>query len=576
MARIYAPLVRQASITTGTGAYTVAGTVTGHEPFSARCAVSDVFRYVARAVDGSGNPTGAYEVGTGTYSSANTITRTAVLYSSNAGAAVNWSAGTKHLDIISWVDEILGQNVDSLDPVVVTATKTTPVDADKLIMLDSAAADAPVLVTKVQLLAVVNSALAALDGRVTALEAGSPVAPSAFTVGQWTVTATGASGAISIDLTALPANGGSAITALEYRVGAGAAVTLSGTATGARTVTGLTNGVAVDIQVRAVNAAGNGAWSDTKAVTPATVPSAFVAGNWTLTAGDTLLTANITALPSDGGAAITALQYRLDGGTAVAFSGTGTGSRNITSLTNTTEYDVEIRAVNAVGNGAWSDLKSATPAAAGGGAAAWESVASTVGSIGGAGTTPTRPSGVVSTDLLVLVLSSITTANTAAITVPSGWTLRGEAYSEIADVGHAIFTASGSVADAAWATGGATANVAFDMHRISGANLTTPVRSFTGRTTVTWTPVSSADMPSPAATATAGDLVFAHYHQPQSSTAVGTPTAGYTRRVTEGTADRRSTLTRANVSAGTTGEISHNASAAWEGRTSSTVLIAAA
>lgn len=366
MARIYAPLVRQASTTTGTGAYTVAGTVTGHEPFSARCTTGDVFRYVARAVDGSGNPTGAYEVGTGTYSASNTITRTAVHFSSNADAAVNWSAGTKQIDIVSWVDLVLGQNADSLDPVVVTATKPLPIDADKLIMLDSVAADAPVLVTRAQLLAAVNAALTALDGRVATLEAGSPVAPSAFTVGQWTVTATGASGAISINLTALPSNGGSAITALEYRVGAGAAAALSGTGTGARTVTGLTNGVAVDIQVRAVNTIGNGAWSDTKSVTPATVPSAFVVGNWTLTAGDTLLTANLTALPSNGGSAITALQYRLNGGTAVAFSGTSTGSRNITGLTNTTAYNVEVRAVNAVGNGAWSDVKSGTPAAAGG------------------------------------------------------------------------------------------------------------------------------------------------------------------------------------------------------------------
>ena len=156
MARIYDPLVRQASTTTGTGAYTVAGTVTGHVQFSARCAVSDVFRYMAREVDGSGNPTGAYEYGTGTYSAANTITRTAVLKSSNADAAVSWTAGTRHIDIVSWVDAILGQNVDSLDPVVVTDTKPNPADSDQLIMLDSGN---PVLVTKAQLLAEVTTAI---------------------------------------------------------------------------------------------------------------------------------------------------------------------------------------------------------------------------------------------------------------------------------------------------------------------------------------------------------------------------------------------------------------------------------
>jgi len=46
-------------------------------------------------------------------------------------------------------------------------------------------------------------------------------------------------------------------------------------------------------------------------------------------------------------------------------SGTGTGDRIVASLTNGTEYDYEVRAVNAIGAGAWSDLKSVTPAAPG-------------------------------------------------------------------------------------------------------------------------------------------------------------------------------------------------------------------
>jgi hypothetical protein len=568
MARIYAPIVRQASTTTGTGAYTVAGTVTGHETFAARCAVSDVFRYVARAVDGSGNPTGAYEVGTGTYSSANTITRTAVLYSSNAGAAVNWSAGTKHLDIISWVDEILGQNVDSLDPVVVTATKPSPIDADKLIMLDSAAADAPVLVTRAQLLAAVNAAIVSLGDRVTALE-GAPTVPSAFTAGQWTVTATGATGAISINLTALPSNGGSAITALQYRVGAGAAVTLSGTGTGARTVTGLTNDVSVNIQVRAVNTVGDGAWSDTKAVTPtitATVPAAFVAGNWTLTAGDTLLTANITALPSDGGSAITALQYRLDGGTAVAFSGTGTGSRNITSLTNTTEYDVEIRAVNSVGNGAWSDLKSATPAAAGGGAATWESVA-----LSGASAfshSPSAPSGLVSGDLQVAVVYAARAVDVA----PAGWTLADRIITNIATLGLSVWTAPGSTAQGTWST---DASTQIDIHRFSGAS---GVRAVASQTQLTWAGgEGGTNMPSPTATANAGDAVLSVYFGPQSSGATpSAPTAGYTRAAIRTATQAHSAAVLSNASAGATGAIAHGFEQAWEGRAAITVVLAAA
>ena len=97
-----------------------------------------------------------------------------------------------------------------------------------------------------------------------------------------------------------------------------------------------------------------------------TAPAAFTAGQWTATAGDTQVSLNITALPSDGGSAITALQYRLDGGAAVALSGTGTGVRTITGLTNSTSYDIQVRAVNAIGAGAWSDTKARTPVAAGG------------------------------------------------------------------------------------------------------------------------------------------------------------------------------------------------------------------
>lgn len=112
MAVIYAPLVRQPSTTTGTGSYALSGTYVGHEPFSARMSIGDICRYAARAVDGSGIPTGAYEIGTGTYSALNTLTRTAVLFSSNADTPVNWAAGTKQIDLISWVDAVLGQGFE--------------------------------------------------------------------------------------------------------------------------------------------------------------------------------------------------------------------------------------------------------------------------------------------------------------------------------------------------------------------------------------------------------------------------------------------------------------------------------
>lgn len=102
--------------------------------------------------------------------------------------------------------------------------------------------------------------------------AGAPAAtePAAFTAGMWSAAATANPGEISFDLITLPSDGGSAITALEYRVGTGSAIAFTGTGTGVRVVTaGLTAGVASDLQVRAVNSVGAGAWSDIKNRTPA-------------------------------------------------------------------------------------------------------------------------------------------------------------------------------------------------------------------------------------------------------------------------------------------------------------------
>jgi hypothetical protein len=91
MAHITADRVRDTSTSTGTGSFTVSGTApTGFRTLSAVLSVGDTFYY---AIQSQG--LNEWEVGLGTYSSANVFARTTVLSSSNSGSAVTFSAGTK-------------------------------------------------------------------------------------------------------------------------------------------------------------------------------------------------------------------------------------------------------------------------------------------------------------------------------------------------------------------------------------------------------------------------------------------------------------------------------------------------
>lgn len=91
--------VLETSTTTGTGTYALAGAVTGFQAWAA-VGNTNTGVYFAEEVDGNGVPSGGWEVGLGTYtSSGTTLARTVVYASSNAGAAVNWSAGTRRIGL---------------------------------------------------------------------------------------------------------------------------------------------------------------------------------------------------------------------------------------------------------------------------------------------------------------------------------------------------------------------------------------------------------------------------------------------------------------------------------------------
>lgn len=91
MALLYADRVKDTSSTTGTGDFTLAGSPpTGYQSFNAAFSTTNSFAY---CIEGGAE----WEVGIGHLSAATTLVRDTVTGSSNAGAAVDFSAGTKNV-----------------------------------------------------------------------------------------------------------------------------------------------------------------------------------------------------------------------------------------------------------------------------------------------------------------------------------------------------------------------------------------------------------------------------------------------------------------------------------------------
>jgi hypothetical protein len=95
---MYRDRVLETSISTGTTAFVLAGTITGRQTFlTAFGASSQTVAYCIEGTNTDGTLTGEWEVGTGTFNGSTGLTRTTVLASSNAGALVPFSAGSKNV-----------------------------------------------------------------------------------------------------------------------------------------------------------------------------------------------------------------------------------------------------------------------------------------------------------------------------------------------------------------------------------------------------------------------------------------------------------------------------------------------
>lgn len=168
---------------------------------------------------------------------------------------------------------------------------------------------------------------------------------------------------LSIAFTAPVFNGGLLISRYEYAVSINNsnwtawATAASGTnpPTSPVTISGLTNGQAYYVKLRAVNGLGFGpdsnTWSTT--TTPRTTPDAPTLNS--VTRGYRQLTANFSAPAFNGGSAITDYEYSTNGGSTWASMGqSGTTAYVITGLADFTEYNVRVRAANVAGGGAHS------------------------------------------------------------------------------------------------------------------------------------------------------------------------------------------------------------------------------
>ena len=129
------------------------------------------------------------------------------------------------------------------------------------------------------------------------------------------------------------------------------------------TFTGLQINRTYDYRVRAINARGNGEWSATASASTTATEPAQVSG-LVATAGDNQIALRWTA-PNNGGSPITRYDIRWKSGNQ-AYDGqrqdtTVSTSYTLTRLSNGTEYDLQVRAVNAVGLSEWSGTISAIP-----------------------------------------------------------------------------------------------------------------------------------------------------------------------------------------------------------------------
>jgi titin len=190
---------------------------------------------------------------------------------------------------------------------------------------------------------------------VTAIPATTPGAPTITSIAP-------SPGTLTVSFTP-GATGGAIPINYEYSINDGETwVAVSPATTSSPiTINGLTNGTTYTVRIRAINSQGAGGASAAMDGTPATVPDAPTISSISGSNG------RITVTISNGftgGAPITNYQYSTDGGTTWTTRVPTSGSNPlvVSGLTNGTDYEVQVRAVNSQGIGVASATVVGRPA----------------------------------------------------------------------------------------------------------------------------------------------------------------------------------------------------------------------
>lgn len=111
MALVLADRVRETTTSTGTGAVSLLGAVVGFQSFTAIGNANQTYYTIAD--QGGAN----WEVGIGTYSTTGpSLSRDVVLSSSNAGALVNFTTGTKDVFVVYPSERAVYYNAANVAP----------------------------------------------------------------------------------------------------------------------------------------------------------------------------------------------------------------------------------------------------------------------------------------------------------------------------------------------------------------------------------------------------------------------------------------------------------------------------